>query len=649
MAICLSNKFQDYGFMKLRNVGAFDNIFDFIEWKLNKFSSEEKNYRNLFENMFLEECNVMAESTDGYRIRKLTYGEVKERVYKRATALKSVMPSGDGGMVGLYLDNSVEWIEIFWAILMLGYSPLLMNKRLPSNVLDKILTENGVEVVISDGKVFNATTVLLGDVGYGDAYSPSEFGKEVVFMTSGTTENVKLCAYTAENFYYQIRNSVDIVRKCPRIAEHYNGELKHLAILPFYHVFGFIAVYMWFGYFSRTFVFMKELNPSLVPVTVKKHGVTHIFAVPLVWERAHSAAMKAIASRGESTLKKVNKGLRLANSGKMGQALTRKAMGEIRENLFGESVKFLISGGSAIKKEALEFFNGIGYHLTCGYGMTEVGITSVEVSSCSKIRNSGSVGAPFRETEYALSEDGELLIRGRNMASRIIVGGEENKTDYDQWFASRDMAELKGGSHYIKGRRDDLIVSSTGENLNPVIIEEELTIHGAEATCLVGVDGVTTLVIQVKGCYSAGSVRSVIAEAKEKLREMKLLGEVGSVVVTPDSLIDKDDFKLSRKKIVGRILSGELTLIDEGNADESVNKALSGLEGEVIGIFSEALRLSKEEIGVNCDFFTDLGGSSLDYFVLSDLIKERYGVDVKSVEGKSATTPKDICDIIVNG
>ena len=76
---------------------------------------------------------------------------------------------------------------------------------------------------------------------------------------------------------------------------------------------------------------------------------------------------------------------------------------------------------------------------------------------------------------------------------------------------------------------------------------------------------------------------------------------------------------------------------------------LDGLEKEVALVFAEALRKSVEQIGSGDDFFTELGGTSLDYFVLSDLIKNKFGVDVKYDGEKSLTTVNQVCLQIKNG
>ena len=429
--------------MKLTNIHGFASIEQYISYKLADYTKREKNFESLFHYMFDETDNVMVENSDGYRVNRITYGEFKKQILAAVpTVADSFADIPAGEMVGLYMANCPEWILLFWAILAAGYRPLLMNTRLSDEVLEGILAEYQVKGVISDGKLFSAKTILKEDaVRPSDkAYVHRPFGNEVIFMSSGTSSHVKLCAYTGENFYYQVCDSVNIVKACPDICRHYKGELKHLALLPLCHVFGFIATYLWFGFFARTFVFPRDLNPATIQRTVKKHNVTHIFAVPMVWESVARAALSKIKARGDKTYRRFLRTSSMVNSlGSKGDFLAKRILSEVRDGLFGDSICFLISGGSDINLNTLRFFNGIGYHLANGYGMTEIGITSVERSRSKKILNSGSIGAPFGQTEYSIDESGKLLVRGKTRASRILCDGQETVTDPEGWFCTGDL------------------------------------------------------------------------------------------------------------------------------------------------------------------------------------------------------------------
>lgn len=633
--------------MKLNNVGNFSTINAFVEHKISVFSKEEKTFKNLFNHMFSESENIMAETSDGFRIKKVTYGECKNQIFKLAGKLNGFIGGVEkGSIIGLYMSNSLEWIELFWAILMCGYNPLLMNSRLPDSELEKILAEHNVKKVVSDGKQFSVDTILAEQIlsaEENDKFESGCFGEKVFFCSSGTTDNVKLCAYTAENFFYQIKDSFNIVQSCPQISKHYEGELKILALLPLYHVFGFIAVYMWFGFFSRTFVFVKDLSAQTVLNTVKKHKVTHIFLVPLVWEKIYAEALKGIKARGEKTFKKFEKALDfVCKHEKLGSILQKKAFKEIREKLFGESIKFLISGGSGIAPEVIKFFNGIGYHMANGYGMTEVGITSLETSMKRKIRCLSSVGAPFSQTQYSV-KDGQLLIKGKTRASQIIQGDKVIDTDFDAWFETGDLVEERDGRYFILGRRDDLVIGPAGENLNPEIIEKQVEIKDAEALCLIaGKDSQPTLIVEIKG-WLLEKEEQIRAEINEALKNANVLDQIKKVVLTSDKLLLDGEIKISRKKIAKRYLKGEITQIIAPKVKEG---ELTELEKQILSAFAEALQREDTNFSIDADFFTDLGGTSLDYFALIDGLSAKFGIDQAVLRSYGKTTVRGFAEKI---
>ena len=63
--------------MKLNNIHGFGCIDDYVNYKINKYTDKPKTFETLFELMFDETDNVMAELSDGYRVSKITYGDFK--------------------------------------------------------------------------------------------------------------------------------------------------------------------------------------------------------------------------------------------------------------------------------------------------------------------------------------------------------------------------------------------------------------------------------------------------------------------------------------------------------------------------------------------------------------------------------------------
>ena len=142
--------------MKLTNIGGFERIDLYIADKIERYRNRDKSMETLFEFMFSESDNIFAEITDGYRIKKITYGQFKSDILASAPTLAEQLSDVPlGSMVGLYLANSMDWIRIFWEIVVCGYRPLLMNMSLSDSVLEDIIRDHSVGAVISGGKQFS--------------------------------------------------------------------------------------------------------------------------------------------------------------------------------------------------------------------------------------------------------------------------------------------------------------------------------------------------------------------------------------------------------------------------------------------------------------------------------------------------------------
>ena len=627
--------------MKITNLGGFSSVNAFVEDKLRRYNMSDKSFRAVFSLMFSEESNILWEESRGYRISKTTYGQARSLTLHKASTLKAKLGElKPDAVIGIYMDNSLDWILTFWAILAIGCRPLLLNLRLDTETLEYALRVTNAAAVISDGQSFSVKTILSGELVEGANYMPADFGSEILVMSSGTSAHVKICAYTAEEFYNQIQGSYSIIKKCTKVKEHYEGELKLLTFLPFYHIFGLVAVYVWFAFFSRTFVRLNDMQPQTITNTIKRHKVTHIFAVPLFWEKVYEQAMRTIRDRGEETVKKFEKGMRISRKlgdSALADAFSKLAFKEVREGMFGESVVFMITGGSCISPQVLEFFNAIGYRLADGYGMSEIGITSLELSRKRSLLNSGSVGLPMMGIEYEINSDGELRVRGKAMAKYIIEDGE--KRGNSDWFNTHDLASFDGKCYRILGRQDDLIVAANGENLNPNLIETRITPDGVRGVALVGVTEngktVPTLLVSVNKYITAARLGGIETQIKEQLAQLKLSGQIGRIFFTEDSLLKDNEFKLNRTRLAKELSGGTLTEVVPdmalvGREDDEISRKITAM-------FSLALSKPEDEIGYDADFFVDLGGSSLDYFSLVAGLRDEFGVSFTSGDMSRST------------
>lgn len=638
--------------MKINNIAGFRNVDDYVSAKLGKLEQSDKSFSALYELMFSERENILFESSEGYRIKKTTYGECRERIERLAASLSKLLSEiPKGSAIGLFLDGWLSWIEFYWATLRAGYCPLLLNARLGKDVLEDALLRVRAAAVISDGDGFSIRTVDPDDLQATSSLLPADapFGEEFFFMSSGTSEKVKICAYSATELANQIADAKAVVLRSKSVKRHYEGQLKLLTFLPFYHIFGFVALYAWFAFFSRTFVELKDLSADTILSTIRRHKVTHLFAVPLFWNRVYTEAIKTI-NANEETAKKFQKGMELSRKLRAFPALerlfSRTAYREVREKLFGESVLFAITGGSEIRPEVLEFFNAIGYRLSNGYGMTEVGITSVELSDDKKILSSGSVGVPLPSATYSIGEDGQLFIKSSAAAKYILTG--EGRIEKGEFYASRDLAKTENQRYFILGRADDLVISPAGENLNPTLIEAALTgLDGVRELALIGIrkeSGVEpVLVVSLTRASDKAQLEAIRASLQKKLEELGLAGQIKKIALTVGELIEGDEIKLNRRLIARRFAEGKYPEPEFGAKKTALKDEIST---RVAMIFSEVLNRPVESMGEEYHFFSDGEGSSLDYFSLAVRIEKEFSIQISPAGGETLATIGQIADLI---
>ena len=227
---------------------------------------------------------------------------MKQQIKLAATSLKK--RNIENQFIGLAADNGPEWIILFWAILMSGNKPYLINLRFPVPFTSSILKTLNVNYVIEAKQNIDYGTSIIDFedlIKENSIYDNFHFANEIAISTSATTLNQKICIYNGLEFSEQVLNTDYVLSKNKLIKTHYKGSLKLLAFLPLYHIFGLSAMYFWFCFFGRTLVFLKDYSSSTILNTIKKHKVTHIFAVPLLWHTIEKNVLKEVNSKDEKT------------------------------------------------------------------------------------------------------------------------------------------------------------------------------------------------------------------------------------------------------------------------------------------------------------------------------------------------------------
>jgi len=643
-----------------------ENINKVIKTKINLLNKSQKEFKDIFEIVHNLDSNIFSEISNGYKVKTLTYNEIKNQSILVGKYISKQLASVEKNtFIGLMMENSPFWVSTFWGLLMAGYKPMLLNIRLGSKLNQEICDLLSIKYVFCDKDYgLNCENIYINNIDlsqYEDMTTTFNWANEIALSTSATTLNVKICVYTGQDISSQITNTQYIVKSNSMIKKHYKGKLKIMAFLPFYHVFGLIATYFWFSFFGRTIVFLKDYSNETILKTAKKHKVTHIFAVPMVWNTIAKEIKKEVLSRDEKTKKRFEKGIKLSNKlqnicPSLGLVIVRKLMKEVQNKIFGNTIKFLITGGGYISTQTIELINGIGYPLYNGYGMSEIGITSVELRKKNKYRNISTIGKPFPTIQYKIDNE-KLFVKGSSICSKIITKESIKEIDHNKWFETNDLVQKDNkGYYYILGRNDDIVVSQNGEKINPDLIEKNITLYNARRFCILGlnVDGSTKLsmIVEVNKGISLIKTNQLISEIDNLILEFNNQKyNIEKIYLTTDKIAADTAIKVSRSILLKKINNNEVNLIPlnlfkENNAvsDEEINQELLS---EVITVFSEILNKNINEIKINDHFIFDLGGSSLEYITLLIKLKEKYEMDFNFNEGENCYSVYEVVNYIL--
>lgn len=299
---------------------------DYINYNQTKLENSDKTLKDIYDLMFRCKDQIIAETYENFRIRQYTYKEVDSWIEKSAAALYSII-GATHKYVAIEMENDIKWIVAFWAVLKSGNKPYLVNCRHPKSLSQELINYLDIEYVIglSETKL-NAKYIDFSEFGERENSSsllksaaqdnesenfspigPELFENEIALSTSATSMHGVICFYSGSEISEQILNAKDILSCSKRMAYHYKGHLKQLAFLPFYHVFGLFAVYFWFVFFGRTLVFLKDYSPKTILSTCKRHNVTHIFAVPMLWHTIEKELNDEINKQGEKSAKSLKR------------------------------------------------------------------------------------------------------------------------------------------------------------------------------------------------------------------------------------------------------------------------------------------------------------------------------------------------------
>ena len=142
------------------------------------------------------------------------------------------------------------------------------------------------------------------------------------------------------------------------------------------------------------------------------------------------------------------------------------------------SLRLFLSGGAQVSEALLSRARAAlpRTDVSAYYGTSECGGVATCPPEAPDVKKRTTDGLPLPGMEVRL-DDGELLVRGRQLATRYWRGAESWRFRDDGWFETGDEATLDADGYIrILGRLDDLIVRG-GVNVSPSAVEEVLLGH----------------------------------------------------------------------------------------------------------------------------------------------------------------------------
>lgn len=578
--------------------------------------------------------------------QRMSYAELTALTNRLARVLHAHFDGQEGAFLAIRMENSPLWVAAFFGTLMAGFRPLLLNLRLDDATLAPV--ERLAAGVLTDRP--RESCVNLAEAGDAPEFTPV-WADEIALMTSGTTGTPKLVLYDGAAITAQLLQSESIVRKCPEVKhDRLARQLRMLAFLPFYHIFGLMASLLWFIFFGVTFVFLERYDSRSIQYACKVGRVTHFFAVPAVWEQTSRQLLREAERQGQK--EKLLRAVRFSNGlqsvfPRLGARLARRVLfRRVREQALGTEPMFCISGGGFLQPQAAELMNGLGYGMHNGYGMTETGILSVELSRRAKWRLSGGVGQPLQALSggWRIAEDGVLELRSPLLYTAMLENGVRVPRDPEAWFRTRDVFRAEGGRWYMEARQGDLIIGANGENLSPDLIEQRLALQAGTASCVLGMeregDERPVLIVQTAADDYARARAS--AAAYEAVARLPLTMRPARIFLTEQELPISFG-KPRRAELREKLADGSIVLTP---AHRPEPEELTRLEDESSRALVQELcellgSVTGQTVGPDTQLLQELGVDSLTYYNIFSAVSERYGISLTMDAAHPLFTARD--------
>ena len=442
-------------------------------------------------------------------VKKVSFTQWRDDVRNLGTALiHNGLREENIAIVG---ENSYGWCCSFFAVMAIGSVTVPVDKELPSEDIDGIVSTTGCKAVIygksAEAKIkeildkggFKPVEMLISVDQDGSLEGVDIGGRSQTTLAALQAKGGKLYA-EGDNLYYDYKIDVNKLAsivftsgttgkgKGVMLSQAnigldmtlgmYNFDItrKTLHVLPPHHTFGSTVNYV--GHLSQGCEVYISSGLKHVSDEIREQQPTHLILVPAFLEVMNRKIWTTARKTGkEGMLKvmmKVSDALR-----KVGIDVRRKLFASVL-SAFGGKLELVICGGAKLDEDIIKTFDSLGITILNGYGITEC--APLISANRNKYQKPGSVGTPILACRVKIDNpdengEGEICVKGPNVMLGYYNNPEATAEvfDKDGFFHTGDYGKLdEEGWIYITGRKKNLIILSNGKNVYPEEIEADL-------------------------------------------------------------------------------------------------------------------------------------------------------------------------------
>ena len=415
------------------------------------------------EQEFPDHVAIRYVAEDGKTVVEKKYREYAQDIRRMTAYLKAEVPDIKGQRIVLLSRNCYEFCVASYGIILAGGVLVTLNQKKTWEELEYELGLVEPALILNDGIDYGCRAEL--EAAYGpklrsmDCYKETAPGEltncvghddlMMLMFTSGTTGRSKGVMLSERNMCASLHTYSEVAENwiTNRLPAGQKLPLSHMTLLPLFHMACFVCVmsYPPAGWALNLCGDIRDFYRDL--------GLMHsdvMASAPMLVETIYNDMKRGRVSR-------LNGLWDLCCSS---AALDPRMLLELAQN---------------------------GFVVNQCYGMTEtfgdgiLNFTQVE-------KHMSAVGKPDDHVQYKLDETGEICIKGDCVMLGYYKDPEATAEviDADGWFHTGDLARMdEEGFYYITGRKKNLIILASGENVSPEELEKKLALCPAITECIV--------------------------------------------------------------------------------------------------------------------------------------------------------------------